>query len=316
MSVIMPVYNSASYICDAINSLIAQNYSNLEIIVINDGSTDDTLSALHRYDNEIILIDQKNAGAAVARNRGLDCARGQYIAFLDSDDVWLPEKLRIQIAYLESHPTIGMVYSSWRCWYPDRDGQFNISRNDRQELADVSIVESKSGWLYDQLLFECILLTSTVVIRRSIVQQAGKFDTRLLRGQDYDYWIRVSRLTEIVKLNAELALYRIHGNSIAKNHSNQNYEWMVVEKAIKNWGLVGPNGKAVRKIDIKKRIAQLHFGFGYEHFWAGNPIIACESLLRSVRYRPLAIKHWLYIVLSLSFAFCYKLAITMKRIFV
>lgn len=299
ISVIIPTYNCASYISEAVDSVIAQDYSNIEIIVINDGSIDHTLSVLQKYEDKIILINQENVGAAVARNKGLECARGKYVAFLDADDVWLSHKLGLQVAYLENHPMIGMAYSSWRNWFPDESGRYRLPKNIDCNVPTSTIINHASGWLYNKLLIECLLLTSTVVIRRSLIERVGKFDEKLLRGQDYDYWLRVSRFSEIIKLQAELALYRMHGDGLVRNRSDHNYGVLILKKAVKTWGLVGPNGEATKKADIQKRLSQLYFQFGYHRYWAGNPAQSFRSFLLGVLHYPLGIKAWFYLILSL-----------------
>ena len=213
VSIIIPVYNSSAYVQDAIRSALEQDYESKEIIVVDDGSTDSTPDILKSFQDKVIVLTQSNAGPGSARNRGLKHAMGSYIAFLDSDDFWVPGKLRLQIEYLEQKREVGAVYSKWLLWHPDAAGRFSPLY-----LAPLkkrtTIVPEDSDWIYTNLLFECRLLTSTVVLRRSIMEAVGLFNEDLLRGQDYDYWIRLSRVTRIHKLDNELVLYRIHGDNI------------------------------------------------------------------------------------------------------
>jgi glycosyltransferase involved in cell wall biosynthesis len=300
VSVIIPVFNSSAYIEDAVRSALAQDYGNKEIIVVDDGSTDSTPDILETFQDQIVVVRQVNAGPGAARNHGLQHARGTYIAFLDADDVWIPGKLRLQVEYLQQKPAIGAVYSKWLLWHGDAEGQFALP--DLPPLNEPpAIVREDSGWVYTILLFECRLLTSTVVLRRSVMEQVGPFDEYLLRGQDYDYWLRLSRITEIHKLDSELVLYRIHSDNIASKYSNYNYELMVVEQNVSRWGLAGPDGKTVSADKLKRHLARLCFSFGYWQFHRGTLGIARNAFRKSLEYQLTYLKSWLYLGMSVVF---------------
>lgn len=306
VSVIIPTYNSSAFVADAIRSAINQDYEPKEIIVVDDGSTDSTLEILKCFVNQeqIRVVTQVNAGAGAARNRGLKHAKGTYIAFLDSDDVWVPGKLRLQIEYLEEKPKVGGVSGKWLLWHADAGGRFLLP-----ELSPVnkpfSTVPEDSGWIYTKLLFDCRLLTSTVMIRRSIIDHVGLFTEDLLRGQDYDYWLRLSRITQIDKLDCDLAFYRIHGDNIVKKYPNHNYELKVLEANIARWGLVGPDGSRASKKAVVRHLGELCFGFGYWHSQHGTYSIARSAFLKSLTYRPTHVKSWMYLVLMAIFGvFC------------
>jgi glycosyltransferase involved in cell wall biosynthesis len=299
VSVIIPTYNSSAFVADAIRSAINQDYEPKEIIVVDDGSTDSTLEILKCFDNQeqIRVVTQVNAGAGAARNHGLKHAKGTYIAFLDSDDFWVPGKLRLQIEYLEEKPKVGAVSSKWLLWHADAGGRFLLP-----ELPPVnkpfSTVPEDSGWIYTRLLLECRLLTSTLVLRRSVMEQVGGFDEDLVRGQDYDYWLRLSRASEIHKLDRELVLYRIHADNIAVKYPNVNYELTVVQKSVSRWGLTGPEGKTVPKNELQRHLGELCFSFGYWHWKRGSFRIAHGAFRRSLQYRPHHWKSWIYFGVS------------------
>ena len=137
-------------------------------------------------------------------------ARGKYLAFLDADDLWLPGKLVAQVSHLERNPEVGMVYSAWQEWYPEANGQFVAPAMDKINGDADALETQSSGWLYNALLLDCIIHTTTVVMRSNVAREVGDFDKALKRGQDYDYWLRVSRLTPIHKLRGVYSLYRVH----------------------------------------------------------------------------------------------------------
>lgn len=308
VSVIMPAYNTAHYIREAIDSVLEQDYPNKELIVIDDGSTDGTVEVLRSYGDRITLLTQHNQGSAVARNAGLEAARGEYIAFLDSDDVWLPGKLRLQIEHLQRHPDVGMVYARWSVWKPEADGLFpplaDLGKlNGRASGDDASapqgLVPERSGWLYNRLLFSSLLHTITVLARREFVDTVGRFDPELKRGQDYDFWIRASRLTEIHQLDRVLALYRVHGDGCVKKWPHVNYEKVVVQKALQRWGLEGPDGTRTAPGAVRRRLADACFSFGYHHYWEGSPRLAVQAFGEAVARRPWHPNSWRYLFKSL-----------------
>lgn len=303
VSVIMPAYNAARYIEESIDSVLGQDYPNKELIIIDDGSTDATVDLIRAYGDRVTLITQQNQGAAVARNAGLNAARGDYIAFIDSDDVWLPGKLRTQVRYLENHPDVGLVYSRWHKWKPDADGHFPAASTfvptaEEQQDEEPGLTTEGSGWLYTRLLFVSKLHTITVVARRSLIDEVGGFDTTLKRGQDYDYWIRASRVTRIHQLDRPLALYRIHDDGCMTKYPDINYELLVVQKALEKWGRVGPDGSTVSRAAIRRRLAEASFSFGYFHYWEGTPRIASKAFAQAAVHDPLKLAGWMYLLLS------------------
>jgi hypothetical protein len=127
----------------------------------------------------------------------------------------------------------------------------------------------------------------------------GWFNEELLRGQDYDYWLRLSRITQIQKLDAELVLYRIHGDNIAKKYPDQNYELMVVENNVDRSGLTGPDGSSVSTKRLKHHLSQLCFSFGYWHYQRGTYNIARDAFLKCLHYQPTHLKCWVFLAVTM-----------------
>lgn len=298
VSIIIPTYNCGDFIAEAVQSVIDQDYPEKEIIIINDGSTDDTCAVLKRFGDAINVINQKNYGETAARNVGVRTARGDYIAFLDADDVWLPRKLTRQVRYLEAHPEAGVVYTAWRNWEPSSDGKFVRPSCVGNELDEGVVDHANSGWLYNRLLLDSLLLPTAVMLRASLVHRIGEFDITLPYGCDYDYWIRASRLAEIHKLKGVGALYRIRSSSLSYMVKMRNFEHEVVCKAIDRWGLVGPDGVESDRSVIDKRLRDLVFRHAYTHFWRGDPRQALGAFLHVLRERPANAKLWAYIILA------------------
>jgi glycosyltransferase involved in cell wall biosynthesis len=298
VSVVIPAHNASRHLRECIDSVLAQDYAPLQVIVVDDGSTDDTPRIMAEYKDRITAVTQMNGGAAAARNNGMAHAAGKYIAFLDSDDVWLPGKLRAQVAVLEEDPSIGLVCARWRRWYPDQNGIYpppeRVDGTDERAPAP-----ARSGWLYTDLLQHCVIWTSTVVIRRDITETVGAFDPALRRGQDYDYWLRAARLTRIRELDRELALYRMDDASVARKAGGVNWEVQVVSRAVDRWGTKGPDGRSLPASDLRRRFWQLHFDFGYQQFHQRNFVIARRAFASALRFRPFHAKTCAYAVASM-----------------
>jgi hypothetical protein len=184
VSVVIPAYNAASYIVATLNSVFAQTYTNYEIIVVNDGSPDSEAleAALQPHLSKIRYIKQENGGPSSARNTAIRAARGKYIAFLDSDDLWFPHHLARQVERLENDPSIGLVYANGVQLEEDRP--IGVSFDTTPQSLPVN---------FDSLLLEraTVGTSSTVVLRQALVQ-AGLFDEQLRRCEDYDLWLRLA----------------------------------------------------------------------------------------------------------------------------
>lgn len=296
VSVVIPAYNAERYILDALSSVFAQHYEPLEILLVDDGSQDGTVALVEREAPGVRIIRQANAGAAAARNIGLQAARGDLICLLDADDGWFPGKLVAQVEYLRGHPEVGMVFHHWLVWQPDEHGRYvpPVCSGDQAEGADPAY----SGWLYPQLLLDCVVHTSTVMLRRQVVDDIGLFDTRLINGEDYDYWLRVSRRYEIHKLAAVYSFYREVDGSLTKQAlpKPENYEYRVISRAIRQWGLTSPDGRSISQAQAARRLGKLAFNFGLEHFSGGSPAVASEAFRVALRHEPFRFKALLFMI--------------------
>ena len=294
VSVVVPAYNAARYLAEALDSALQQDYDAKEIIVVDDGSTDETPEIVKRYSGRVVSVRQENRGSAAARNVGVAHARGDYLAFLDSDDLWLQGKLRAQVGYLDRHSNVGLVYSSWDVWHPGSSGQFELPQlDDPLQHEEDALDHAFSGWIYNDLLLDCFIQTSTVMMRRSVAGQVGEFQTRFRRGQDYDYWLRTSQVTEIHKLARVWSLYRIHNESITRRVHPVNYGYDVLRNAIDRFGGTSPGGRSTPDHVIARRLAGVSVEFAYQHLLYGDPRIARASFTQSIRYAPLRPKIWL-----------------------
>jgi len=287
VSVIIPAYNAARFILEALQSIDAQHYSPLEILLIDDGSTDETVELVRRNAPQVRIIRQPNGGASAARNTGLREATGEFICFLDADDAWFPGKIAAQTDYLAAHPGVGIVYHEWHVWKPDAAGVYHQPSAAASQCSPERIVPDLSGWIYHRLLMVCEVHTSTVMMRRSVAKEIGFFDTDLVTGEDYDYWLRASHHCELHKLAATFSSYRSTPGSLTANPTQQNNEYEVISRAIRRWGRASPDGSTIPNAAIQQRLANLAFGFGYIHYHHGSAKIAKSAFLTTLRHDPL-----------------------------
>ena len=199
ISVVVPTHNRADLLPRAIKSIQAQTVKDLEIIIVSDGSEDNTrevVESLAKEDNRIKFIEYFPAkGGNIARNIGIENATGEYVAFLDDDDEFMPEKLERQMAVIEADPEIGLVYTGVRVIYVN-------------ECIEYSSVPKAEGDLSSEILLDNIIgTTSTVMARKELLLQAGKFDVQLRALQDFDLWIRVCQLCKVGFVSEEMIRY-------------------------------------------------------------------------------------------------------------
>jgi glycosyltransferase involved in cell wall biosynthesis len=204
VSVILPTYNRAHFLHAAVTSVLSQNITGFELIVVDDGSKDNTQAVMGTFsDPRLVLITQKNGGRSQARNRALSQAKGKLIAFLDSDDLYLPGKLALQIEYMNAHPDVGMIYTSAYC--------IDHAGNPLPE----NYVASVSGWIYKSIAFfrPVTITLPTVMLRRELFDVAGSFDENMHRFEDTDMWRRLSKVTQIHALPTFTCSLRTHDDN-------------------------------------------------------------------------------------------------------
>ncbi len=234
VSVVIPAYNAELTIRDALESVYQQSYKNVEVIVVDDGSTDGTKSIVEQEFPQVLLKASQNQGPSHARNLGIDAARGHWIAFLDADDVWHPDKILHQVDVAQTDPSIGLVASDW---------------TRRQEFRDVPKALPVSHVGYRDLLVLNRFQTSTVLILRSVVQRLNGFDQMVDGAEDWDLWLRAAQEARVVKVDWPLVMYRDVPTGYSKDvwrvystmlpmlekHRNSEYINAADFRAIESW---------------------------------------------------------------------------------
>ena len=270
ISVIIPTYSYGRFLRDAIDSVLAQTVAPLEIIVVDDGSTDDTPEIVASYGDRIRYIRQQNAGVGAARNSGIAAARGEYLAFLDSDDIWLPEKLARELACLEADPGLGLVHCGVEMF--DASGTVRISMTGRE------------GWIAHELLRldrEVIAsVGSCPLVPKRVVDEVGGFDESLPPSEDWDFVYRVALRYRIGFVPMVLVRYRLHSAGIHLNVAK-------MEK-----GMMAALGKAFASPDPavqslrRSTYGRMHRILAGCYFQKREPRLFLRHMLESFRYDP------------------------------
>lgn len=271
VSVVIPCYNAERYIAETLRAVQAQAGAALEIIVVDDGSRDGSAAVVQAGFPEVRLIRRANAGVAAARNAGIEAATGEWVAFCDADDIWLPGKLAAQFAAMQAVPGCRMSYTAWHVW-PSAE-----PRPDPALLAELAAAAQDTrrwagatGWLYPELLLDCVVWTSTVLMQRNLLAETGGFPTDLRIGEDYDLWLRASRLTRIERVAQPLALYRQHPQSITRSAPSANYRGRVIQNALDRWGYAGPDGRRADEAVVRRMLAKTWSDYAAAQIQAGE----------------------------------------------
>lgn len=273
VSVVMPAYNVAWCVGRAIDSVLAQDYRNRELIVVNDGSTDGTHATLSGYGNAIAVIDQENRGMSAARNAAIRASRGTYVAFLDADDWWLPQKLSRQIALMQNRSDIGFCSTAARV----EDVQGQLLNLWRCHPAGTQILTT--------LFAENAAISggcSAVVVRRELFDRVGLFDESLRGFEDPDLWIRLAAVTGYACIDETLAIILRREKSVSRNLDNMRVA--ALRSMRKNRALLPMR---LRGSFWRQCLAGVYTDYAKPAYRAGRFGLAYADTLRALMLSPL-----------------------------
>ena len=243
VSVIVPAYNAMTYLSKTIDSVLEQTFTDFEVIIVYDGSSDDIEKWVDTItDNRVRLIHQINQGASIARNNGIAHAKGDYIAFLDSDDLWEPTKLEKQVNCLDNNPDTGLVYS----WISSIDANGNYRGKIYASHTEGSVWEKL---IENNIVRSC----SAAIVRRECFEKLGVFDTSLKFAEDWEMWIRIASSYSFAVIKEPLVYYRHHSNNKSKNYIKKvdNFR-IIIEKSFQSvpFELLHLRNKSYSRINI------------------------------------------------------------------
>ena len=286
VSIIVPSYNSAQYLPEALESALCQTYQDYEIIVIDDGSTDQTKDIVQGFaadhPEKIRYIYQENKGLAVARNTAIKHARGKFLALLDSDDKWLPERLEYTVKAIESDDAVGLAYCD--ITYVDEAGTpLGSPERDSRYL---------SGNIFEYIFLRKVHIVSpSVIFRKSCCDQVGGFDENLARlgCEDRDLWLRISQQYKAVYVDKVLALYRVRKTSMSRKREKMMRARLYV---IDKYCPAGGNGRNLRR----KALAKIYHDLGDEYLLERKFNESRKQYAKALTQNPLSFWSWLNIL--------------------
>ncbi len=284
VSVVIPAYNAARFLPEAIESVRRQTRPVHQIIVVDDGSTDDTKQVVAGLGQDVTYVHQANAGVSSARNRGIQEATGDIVAFLDADDRWLPEKSEKQLAVFERNPQVGLVGTD-RCDVDTKDQVILDSLFRKQGLHDefVELAGSPLMDAFGRLILINFLPTSSVMVSKRALDNVGGFASDIRYGEDLELWARIAARYPLVCLPDVLVLYRLHDSNAIHHTERLLADMARVMQRIRSWG-----GKQMRDqgLDADRIVAQAQWELGYWYLNSDQPARARNPFWASFRETP------------------------------
>ena len=291
VSVILPAYNAEKFISQTIASISAQTLAEFEIIVVDDGSLDATAAIATAADPRVRLITQANQGIAQARNTGILQARGNYIAFMDHDDLWHPQKLATQVELLERDGSCAVVYGEFERWTPPTPPGFNTA-----ELDGGKQVAELSGMILPRLVETNWVLFSTAMFRRSVFDRVGLFDPSMPPADDWDLALRAAEHFKFVKLAQVVALYRVHAGQTSLKLQPRNIEYELRERTLTRLHALGQ--RAHDESGVRQRQFNCVFNFGLNQYAAAKYALAANTFMSALKYRQKPLRVLAYLGLA------------------
>ncbi len=308
VTVVIPAYNAARWIGETLDSVLAQSFPrdepDLEVIVVDDGSTDETSELVRAYGSRVRYLRKENGGAAAARNAGILAARGSYIAFVDADDLWMPEKLQMQMDLFSEHPDLVWAYCD-AVVFDDQSG--------RDLYRAGATAKLHVGDILRPLLLGCFIPSPTPIIRREVFETVGYFDeSPLMRiGEDWNMWLRIAAKYPVGLVDQPLARLRVHSASTTAQMDLRyalQSKLLVVESAIAR--------DPARLSDLRNRaVAKLYVGMGEYLVQRGDRIGAREMFGRAIRHYPYEARTIVYWATTLLPEMLLNRLIAMRRRF-
>ena len=321
ISVIMPTYNRAGCITDAIESVLNQTYRDLEIIIIDDGSKDSTEDVVRKYlnDSRIRYIRQENAGVAAARNRGIKESRGAIIGFIDSDDIWLEDKLLVQMSVFQAFPEVGVVCSDFSARLENgREEQSHIRKYfsvfDDYGLSYDSVFGQKNviylpgpgevtaywGRIYETMVFGNCILTSTALCRREVFDTVGVFNTSFETLEDYDLFLRITKVFPAALVDMPLISYNYGDDQLSGERMFGKVCINLIEIYRKNLNAISDRSFFLRhRRRIRQHWGRIHAMMAYFHFSKDEMNQAARFYCKSIVNDPANLTSYAYLAGSL-----------------
>lgn len=302
ISVIIPTYNMAPYLVAAIESILAQTHGDHEIIVVDDGSTDNSNEVLVPFLDRIVLLKQANSGPAKARNLGIRRASGEFVAFLDADDIWYPKKMEKQLKVFQENPNYAMVHSN---------ALIKSTDNSQPEQLWFTIKNRvRAGSIFSELLSQCFIIPSSVIVKKECLEKTGMFDENLWCWEGYDLWLRLAYEYSIGFIRRPLIERRLHDTNLF--YSDPLRDIISLIAIMQKWAAIASNLPQGDRATIKRNLQYNYFRLG-RYYLATGHIPKARKALRASVYSDFSLLALVYFPLSLAPNSCIKLVRRIKR---
>ncbi|CAM4049461.1 glycosyltransferase family 2 protein [Roseateles saccharophilus] len=282
VNIVVPAYNAEAFIAETVRSALHQTMPDLQVTVINDGSRDATAANAELDDARVRVISQENRGMSRSRNRGMAEVDSEFVALLDADDLWHPEKLRLQLEALQARPDHDFCYTAFTVWQGEpRPDYF-------QEVRNGHVDEALSGWIYPRLILDNHALPSSVLWRRSAWDSMGGFLTDNQQTDDWEYLVRASTRHRFVRLAESFVLYRQHPVSLSRRIPATNTTELMRADLLRRFGMSSPPGHDVDPVALQRFQHRGWCNFADSHTAKGDLALGLKTfagLLRSGPYR-------------------------------
>ncbi|OGO23190.1 MAG: hypothetical protein A2144_11185 [Chloroflexi bacterium RBG_16_50_9] len=296
VSVVMPTYNRAHFIAETVQSVLGQTFADFELIVVDDGSTDNTKEVIGSLkDPRIRYIYQENRGVSAARNTGIRTASGEYIAFQDSDDIWLPQNLELKVRRLDARPDIALVCSDAYIFNSHTGVTLGRRWHDKPFHYCIDPEKAARQPLKELLSRGCFITPQATMVRRLVFDDVGYFDESLRTQEDWDMFVRIVRHFPIETIDVPLVSIRQHDVSLSASWDRMYFgATVVLNKALKSYSLSNTELNLV-----KSRLARLHLSYGKSLVANGRIDLGREKLLAAIKIKPWLIRPYFYLAASL-----------------
>ncbi|MBP6898909.1 MAG: glycosyltransferase family 2 protein [Burkholderiaceae bacterium] len=289
ISVIVPIHNGSRFLAATLDAVLAQASPADELIVVDDGSTDQ--GAALAAARGLTVLTQTRQGVCVARNAGLAAARGDFVCFLDQDDIWHPQHLQHQRWALNAATDPVAVVSPYQHWHPRPDGQYAEPQTLFPPPSEPRLLPEFSGWVYHQFMRDCWALTSATLLRRESLLRHGAFDPSLPFSEDWQLWLRLSRIGRFAAVNGPPVLYRQHPRQGSRVPRDIDYRCRLLREHWHRHGLRSADGRGLPEPEFLALLAGYRMEYGYQHLQHGSRQIAIAALLDAWRMQPRRLRY-------------------------
>ncbi|MFA5309348.1 MAG: glycosyltransferase [Dehalococcoidales bacterium] len=296
VSIIMPTYNRAGFLKEAIESVLNQTCGDYTLIIVDDGSTDNTREVVESFnDPRIRYIYKENGGVSSARNAGIKASDGEYVAFLDSDDIWLPENLEVKIKMLDAHPEAGLICSDSLVFEDSTGAVLGTTWGNKKFKYSANPTQASRQPLKELLFRSCFIQPPATIVRRRVFDTAGYFDEALATHEDWDIFIRIVQRFPIEVIDMPLLKVRRHSTSLSESQEKMYLGSVAaILKLIHNGTVTGDGLKL-----LKERLALEHFRYGRRALDSGKQATAKTALWAGIKLSPWHLKIYIYLIFSI-----------------